>query len=717
MAQAIEGKHVWKFYRMGGLDQVLLETGADLQHLRQLDQKLWVALSCPTKGLELDSRTLELLDLDKDSRVRAPEVLTALDWCAARLKDLGSLIPGGGALPLEALNDATPEGKALLGAARQILLHLGKKDATSLSAADVADTADVFAGTHFNGDGVVPPDSADAPEVQQVIADAVACTGGAPDRGGKQGIDRARLDAFFAECAAYADWRRLGEAPGVLALGPATAQGYEAVKTVRVKVDDYFNRCRLAAFDPRAGIAVNRTESELAALAAKDLSTLGDDLRGLPLSRVEAGASLRLGEGANPAWAGALAALQRDVLVPVFGEPRSALTPAEWESLPPRFAPYEQWLAAKKGASVERLGLARVQQILSGNSKAAIESLIEKDAALAPEAAAIGDAVRMAHYFRDLFTLLKNFVNFADFYDRRRSATFQAGKLFLDSRSCDLCIRVDDPAAHAALGSLSRMYIAYCDCKRQGEQPMRIAACFTQGDADYLMLGRNGIFYDRKGRDWDATIVKIVDNPISIRQAFFAPYKKFLRMIEEQVASFAAAKEKEADARLHTAATTTTGAATTGKADPPQPVDIGKMVGIIAALGVGAGAIGTVFGGLISGFMGLQPWWAKGFALLGVVLAISGPSMLLAWLKLRQRTLGPVLDANGWAVNGRVVVNIPLGTALTDIQSLPANSSRSLDDPFEDKAARKRRRMMYAALAVVALAAGALRFLHRWPFN
>ena len=57
------------------------------------------------------------------------------------------------------------------------------------------------------------------------------------------------------------------------------------------------------------------------------------------------------------------------------------------------------------------------------------------------------------------------------------------------------------------------------------------------------MVGRNGIFYDRKGRDWDATITKIIDNPISIRQAFWSPYKKVVRMIEEQVAKRAAAAD------------------------------------------------------------------------------------------------------------------------------------------------------------------------------
>lgn len=709
--------HAWKFYRMGGLDQVALETGEDLAALKELDQKLWVALSCPTKGLELDRRTLELLDLDKDGRVRASEILAAIEWCKPRLRSLGVLIPAGDALPLAAIDDSSADGRALLGAARQILSHRGRKDALELSCADVADVTHVFDGTPFNGDGIVPPDAASDPAIGQVIADAIACKGGAVDRSGKLGIDRARLDAFWADLQAYADWYRKGTVEGVLALGADTPRGFEAVKAVRVKVEDYFNRCRIAAFDPRAGVIVNRAESELVALAAKDLSAPGDDLRTLPLAHVEVGAPLPLLERTNPAWAGALTTLHQAAIVPVFGPQKTHLTPTDWEQIQPRFAAYEAWTSAKAGAAVEKLGFARVEAILASPAKPAIEALLAQDEALAADANAIADAVRLLHYRRDLFTLLKNFVSFHDFYDMGTHAVFQAGTLFLDSRSCDLCVRVDDPGAHSGLASLSRMYIAYCDCKRPGGETMKIAACFTQGDADYLMVGRNGVFYDRAGKDWDATIVKLVENPISIRQAFFAPYKKFLRMIEEQVQRFAAAREKESDARLAAAAQAATLGEPPPAAAPAAAVDVGKMVGIIAALGVGVGAIGALFGGFVSGFMNLQPWWAKPVALLGAMLAISGPSMLLAWLKLRQRTLGPVLEGNGWAINGRVRVNILLGAALTDIKTLPAGSTRSLDDPFEDKAARRRRRLAWAAALLLGAAVFAAHHFHAWPFG
>jgi hypothetical protein len=71
--------------------------------------------------------------------------------------------------------------------------------------------------------------------------------------------------------------------------------------------------------------------------------------------------------------------------------------------------------------------------------------------------------------------------------------------------------------------------------------------------------------------------------------------------------------------------------------------------------------------------------------IVALIFAISGPSMILAWMKLRQRNLGPILDANGWAVNTRARVNVAFGAALTDLRALPKGYSQSLDDPFADK--------------------------------
>ena len=82
----------FQFFRAGGFDQVRFETGQDFINLEQLDWKLWVALACPTKGLAFDARTLELIDTDKDGRIRAPELINAVKWAGALLKNPDDLL-------------------------------------------------------------------------------------------------------------------------------------------------------------------------------------------------------------------------------------------------------------------------------------------------------------------------------------------------------------------------------------------------------------------------------------------------------------------------------------------------------------------------------------------------------------------------------------------------------------------------------------------------
>jgi len=404
--------------------------------------------------------------------------------------------------------------------------------------------------------------------------------------------------------------------------------------------------------------------------------------------------------------------LHAAAVTPVFGAAKNELTETEWTALKAKVAAFAAWGAAKAGAAVAPLGLDRVKAILAANQQAELNALITKDKSLEPEFTAIASVEKILRYTRDFRALLHNFVNFFDFYSPSRLATFQAGTLYLNNRSTEFCIGVSGPAPLAAM---SKAYIAYCDLTRAGCAPRKIAACFTQGESDFLFIGRNGIFYDRQGRDWDAAINAIVDNPISVRQAFFSPYKKFVRMIEEQAAKRAAAADAENHIRLAAAAEKTANAdksAAASAAAPPKKFDIG----VIAALGVAAGALGTVLGGLIAGFLGLGVYMPLG--VLGIILIISGPSMAIAWLKLRQRNLGPLLEANGWAINGRVKINIPFGTKLTERAVLPKNSKLDLNDPYADKkAARRTRSIVVIILLILTAATTAFAWYAKvWPF-
>ncbi len=685
--------HVWNFFQTGSLKQVELKSADDFRCLRELDQKLWVALACPVNGLEIDEKTLSLIDTDKDGRIRAPEILEAVEWVCQALRDPALLVKGGDSLPLSEIQRAD-----LLSSAKQILTNIGAAQANSISLAQASDHTAIFQATKYNGDGVVTVDAAEDEEMQRLINDILATQGGVTDRSGKPGINAAMVDKFFAEVDAHLAW--LGQATSqpdiILPLQSETDGAAAALQAVKGKIDDYFARCQIANFDDRAVPSLNRPETEYATLAAQNLQPSGADLMHLPLARITPSSVLPLRSGLNPGWVASMQKFYEKVIVPFLG-PIEQLTEAHWVHLQARLAPYQSWQSAKAGGTVEKLGRERLLQLAGGTGKTALLQVIAKDSALADEMQKILDVEKLLRFQRDLYRLLQNFVNFADFFHPTKYAIFQAGTLYLDGRMCELCVKVTDSAKHAALAGLAKAYLVYCDCSRPGGQKMTIVAAFTNGDSDNLMVGRNGIFYDIAGRDWDATVTKIVENPISIREAFFSPYKKFIRFIEEQVTKRALEADAEASNKLSTAASKAVDTVATKEKPPIGPK---FEVGTIAALGVGLGAIGSLLGGFVSGFLGLG--WLMPLGILGLILAISCPSMMIAALKLRQRNLAPILDANGWAVNGKVKINIPFGAKLTEIAALPPNAKLNLHDPYAEK---KTPWGLYLAFTLLALLA------------
>ena len=657
--------HSWQFSRAGGFSQVRLDRGSDFTALRQLDQKLWVALACPVSGVEGCPQTLALLDADGDGRIRAPELLDAIDWTLARLASPDELLAGTDVLPLAAIEASRAEGATILAAARRLLQELGRETAAGIDLESASGAAELLAARPLNGDGVVTVASAADPAIASLIAAAIDAGFGVTDRSGDPGIDAAGLVAFTQAVDAVTAWRTgAGADPAV------SETALAAVDAVAAKVEDFFARCALARFDARAEAALNREEGAWLALAARDLSIDVDEIRGFPLAHVTAGGELPLSGALNPAWAAGIGALASAAIGPFLG-PRETLSEADWRQLLATLDAYRAWRAANPCPALDALDDAALAEAAHPERRSALEALISADLEIAPAYDALTDLVKLIRLRRDLAPFSRNFINFQDFYGADTPASFQCGTLYIDQRSCSLCLRVGDAGKHAALAGLAGAYLAYCNLSRPGGESMQIVAAVTDGDAENLLVGRNGIFYDREGRDWDATITRIIDNPISVRQAFWSPYKKVARFIEEQVAKRAASADSAASDKLQTTVIAVPAeAAAAAPGAPPKRIDVGT----VAALGVALGSIGTAFGYFLKTIADIKAWQFP-IAIAGIILAISGPSMILAWLKLRRRNIAPLLDASGWAVNARALVNVPFGATLTALASLPAGAS------------------------------------------
>ncbi|MDE2353941.1 MAG: hypothetical protein KGL17_02860, partial [Betaproteobacteria bacterium] len=232
----------WRFFRAGGFDQVRLDQAEELLAIGELDQKLWVALSCPVNGIRFDARTLAFIDTDGDGHVRAKELIAAVEWAARQLTDSALLARGLDGVSLADIRTDGEESRRIAEAARLLAADLGKPKDGHLSVEEVALAQERHA---------------------------------------------ARLQAA---------WEALGA--GVSPLGADTEAAFQALQAVAARVDDFFLRCRLSAFDAQAESAMNPAEETWRVLAAAPVMPQ-EALAGLPLGRVHPGAPLPLAAGAN----------------------------------------------------------------------------------------------------------------------------------------------------------------------------------------------------------------------------------------------------------------------------------------------------------------------------------------------------------------------------------------------------------------------------------
>ena len=687
---AKDNKYQWKYCSLGGVVRVKIESGEDIAHLGELDQKLWTVLSCPVQGLEFDAKTLQLIDADGDGKIRVPEIVASAEWLTSVIKDKDLILKGEDTLPLDQINTENPEGAKLCESAKQILGNLGLEK-NEISIADTSDSVAIFAGTRFNGDGIITPISAgDDEELKSLITNIIEKEGSETDRCGEAGVTADHIEKFFADAAAFSAWHAAAEADkaNIFPYGDSTDAAAQACDAIKAKVEDYFMRCKLIAFNEDAAGALDVSVDRIGAISALDLSTQAAEIEQYPIARPRKSGILPV-EGINPSWQAAFSAFKALVLDVDFAG-KDGITEDEWKAVMAKLAPYAAWKAAKAGDSVEALGIEAVDAILKADRKQALLDLVAADKELEDEAASIDAVDKLTHLYRDFAKLLTNYVCFSDFYEDKNKAIFNAGRLFIDQRCCELCVRVADMGQHGDIPALSGMFLLYCNCVSKAKgTAMDIVAVMTAGNIRNLRPGTHGVFYDREGADWDATITKIVDTPISVRQAFWSPYRKLGNFISSKIDKSAADKDTAAIANLQAKA---------DAADPaaPKGFDVSKFASIFAIVGVALAAVTAAFAAVIAVLKGLT-WWKWLIVIAAIMLVISGPACFIAWRKLRKRNLGPVLNANGWAINSTVLVNILFGKTLTNVAKYP---KMNIKDPYATPAWKKWLWGIVAALVV-----------------
>lgn len=691
-------KYKWHFVNIGGSARVRINSGEDIAHLAELDPKMWTVLSCPTTGLEIDDKSLKYMDCDGDGKLRVNDVIAVSQWITSVLKDNDLILKGADSIDINFINTEDANGKKLYSSAKQILENLGK-EGNIISLADTADITAIFAKTRFNGDGIITEASTDDAELKATITAAIATIGSVTDRSGAQGINADLIESFYKNLNDYVSWTDAKvEAP----YGDKTDAVIAAYNALDSKVKDFFMRSKLAAFSPSSTSSLDIQTSRIDAISAENLSTKNDEIAAYPLTHITGKSEIELNAAINPAWD-----KNFNVIKSVLDPSVTVITEDIWASIGEKFSAYNAWKNGKTGAAVESLGMDAIKNFIAQDKKSVLLELVAQDAALKEESDNIEMVDKFLHIYRDFYKLLKNFVTFNDFYDKDRDikAIFQCGTLIIDQRECKFCMRVNDTGKHSASAAPSGMYLVYCDCTTKTKPAkLQIVAAVTVGDIGAISVGKNGVFYDNSGLEWDAVITKIVDNPINISQSFWSPYRRMATAIENLINKSAADKDAKmmanATANINAAPTKTADQAKAAAATPP--FDIAKFAGIFAAIGMAVGMIGTALASIFKGLFALN-WWQLIILFVGIILVISGPAMVMAWMKLRRRNIAPLLNANGWAINATSKISIPFGETLTEIAKYP---KMKLDDPFAKKGLKTWQKWCLTLLMLIVVIAG-----------
>lgn len=374
---------------------------------------------------------------------------------------------------------------------------------------------------------------------------------------------------------------------------------------------------------PEVAVLGEGTADAEAALAAveKEIDLFFTPPDDMPLVTEEPDAVLPLKARLNPRHLEAVLDFAAKCVVPLLGE-REELTRLEWKKVKSAFSPYREWVKAKP--------------VMNAEAKSALDT-----------------EEKFLRFKLYLGEFIDNFVTMKNLYREDSTAMFQCGSLRIDAREMDLCFHVANEAAHAALAGKSNCCVLYLKLSRQGGKATRnICAAVTAGTVARIYVGRNGVFYDRDGLDWEATVTKVIENQVSLIEAFWLPWKKLGSGISGTVKKFLGDKQSKAVADVSAG---TKGGEQSGAA----------MASSVAAIGIAVGMLGAAAASIVTAVSGLHPWWMVFVAIGAVVLAVSLPSVILTYFKLRSRDIGAILNACGWAVNRRMRFSMRLARSFT----------------------------------------------------
>ncbi len=650
-----------RFRRFGRSLHLSIKSADELQHILQLDKALWVATSAPLNMLGADATLLSLIDIDSDGRITCDDMRTAISWLLQLLQNHQPVTDKKLTLTIADINTSHPDGRTILEAVRRILIRAGRPDEQTVSLDEVRQIKQQVTQTPVSEGGIALPEAADDEKVRQFLKAVLDTVGGTAHPGGKQGVTRQHITGFLQEARSYLDWAAKADLPApetptaIMPLAEQTPAAMAAWMAIRDQLEKYYAQSRAAAFDPRVTAQVKPPAAQLEQTDFENSEAIADLLKRSPLTDLRTDGILDLAAPLNPWYRQRLEEFRTKVAEPILERNVSQLSEDDYRRIAAALAPHEAWLESKAGPAVEPLGRDALRMFLRPEYAEAAESLLAESAATAFALDTIRLTEKLILYQAHMIDLANNFVSFPHLYQPASRAMFEMGTLIMDGRRFNFAVRVDSRPQHIELSKTSNMYVMYLEVA--ANPPYEVAIPVTSGDKGNLAVGKRGIFLDITGREFDARTLQIIENPISLAEAIWAPFQRLGRLLTGKIESMTTEAEKKLDVAGTTAFAQVEGTApqqaAAAEPAPPQAQRAAISGNLLMGGGIAVAALGSATAFITRTLAGLN-WWIILAGLGGAILAVMLPTSIVALVKLRRRDLSAILEGSGWAINARM---------------------------------------------------------------
>jgi len=679
------------FDQLGRSYHLRIKTIDDVRHVLELDEAHWVAMSCPVNALHCDEVFLPLLDTDENGRVLTWELRDSIEWMLRVLKNYKGVEEQSQVLHLDTVNLDEADGRSITESAKKMLTRLNADDYTQISLDQIRQIKSQIESMPVSEAGVVLPEATDDEAIQNFLKDIVACLGGVPHPNGKNGVNRDMLNRFLGESQAYLVWRDKGLIPegetetAVKPFGEQTAEIYAAYSSVREKIDRYFAQCRAVAFDPSLGGRFKTSSARLGETDFSDPEQIDKLLEESLIATPQAESVLPLDDQINPADRHRIQTLREKTLLPILGENPDQLTAEQWEQVTQKLSAFDSWLSGRVGQQIEQLGVDKLREYQNTALKEAVEALIAQSNTTAFVLDNIRLTEKLVLFQWLMIRLLNNFVSFPHLYDPKKRALFEMGTLVMDARRFNFSVKVENQKSHAVVTKNGNMSVLYVEItSKLHPEPIILAVPVTSGGIGNLSVGKRGIFIDLENKLWDARVTQIIENPISLREAVVAPFKRLGAVITGKIESMTTVAEKKLDKvgastfdQVHTQATAAASGEQQAKpaaTTPTASTQGGGPGSLLAGGGIAVAALGSATAYIARTVEMLAEPHIILFVVLGAILSVLIPTTIVAWLKLRRRDLSSILEGGGWAINAHMRLTWKQSRFFTQRPAYPVGS-------------------------------------------